>query len=169
MPNAFQNPLTNTIADFLSSIGIEVVPAQLDSGCFLPGIRVENGTLLVDEAKLTYPGDLFHEAGHLAVAPSDLRPSLTGEVIIPDTNMDAVEVQATAWAYAAIIHLGLDPRVLFHDGGYDGKSEGLLFTYGAGVYPGAFGLSRLGMTMVGAAAGEAAIAQYPHMTKWLRN
>lgn len=169
MPGTFRNPLTNTIGDFLTSIGIEVVAAQLDSECFLPGIRVQNGTLLVDEAKLKYPGDLLHEAGHLAVAPGDLRPNLTGEVIIPDADMDAVEVQATAWAYAAITHLGLDPKVLFHDGGYDGKSEGLLFTYGAGVYPGAFGLSGLGMTMVGAAAQESGIAQYPHMVKWLRD
>lgn len=169
MPGKFQNPTTNTIADFISSIGVGVVPAEFDGECFLPGIRVENGKLLVDEAKLTYPGDLLHEAGHLAVAPGSLRPTLTGEVIIPGADMNAVEVQATAWAYAAIIHLGLDPKILFHDGGYDGKSEGLLFTYGAGVYPGAFGLQSIGMTAVGASARELEVDAYPHMLKWLRD
>lgn len=49
--------------------------------------------------------------------------------------MGAVEVHATAWAYAAVTHPGIDAKVLFHEGGYDGKSQGLLFTYGCGVYP----------------------------------
>ena len=170
MPERFDNSLTDKIADFLDSIGIKVVPSRLDDAdCFLPGIRVESGQLLVDETKLTYPGDLLHEAGHLAVAPGHARPQLSGEVVIPDANMDDVEVHATAWAYAAIVHLGLDPAVLFHDGGYDAKSQSLLFTFAAGVYPGSFGLSKLDMTMVGTAAREADVAPYPHMLKWLRD
>ncbi|HEX8722923.1 MAG TPA: hypothetical protein VF736_20055 [Pyrinomonadaceae bacterium] len=165
----FENPVTNRIAGFLNSIGIEVIPARLGDECFLPGIRVERGRLLVDESRLTYPGDLLHEAGHLAVAPAWVRASLGGEVVIPGADMNAVEAHATAWAYAAVTHIGLDPAVLFHAGGYDGKSQGLLFTFGVGVYPGAYGLQQAGMTASPAEARELGVAPYPHMLKWLRD
>lgn len=166
--NMFQDEVASRIAGFLTEIGIEVVPAQLEHDSFLPGILVLSGKLLVDETKLIYPGDLLHEAGHLAVAPGDVRHSLSGEVIIPGANMDVVEVQATAWAYAATVHLDLDSRVLFHEGGYKGQSEGLIITYGAGVYPGAYGLQELGMTAGRELAGRLGVAEYPHMLRWLR-
>ena len=165
----FRDPLTATIVEFLTAIGIEVVPVSLTQDSFLPGIAVDNGKLLVDESKLTYPGDLLHEAGHLAVAPSSVRPRLHGEVIIPGANMDAVEVQVTAWAYAAVVHLGLDPKVLFHGGGDKGKSEGLIITYSLGVYPGVAGLQAAGMTASPDHARTLAVAPYPHMLKWLRD
>lgn len=164
----FRNPLTNKISGFLSGIGIEVMPARLDGDSFLPGIVVENGRLLVDEEKLEYPGDLLHEAGHLAIAPSEVRPDLSGEVVIPGADMDAVEIQVTAWAYAAVVFLGLEPQVLFHQGGYKGRSESLIFTFSLGVYPGASGLETLGMTAVGENARQLGIAPYPNMLKWMR-
>jgi hypothetical protein len=165
----FQNCVAKTIIDFLTDIGIEVIPLRLEQETFLPGILVEKGKLLVDEEKLTYPGDLLHEAGHLAVAPGDLRFSLSGEVLIPGVNMDEIEVQATAWAYAAVVYLGLEPKVLFHEGGYHGKSEGLISTYSFGVYPGAYGLQQIGMTVTGEAARKLGIAPFPNMIKWLRD
>lgn len=165
----FRDPVANTIGSFLNAIGIAVVPTTLVAGTFLPGILVQNGKLLVDETELTYPGDLLHEAGHLAVAQGSVRPSLSGEVLIPGADMDAVEVQATAWAYAALTHLGLDPTVLFHDGGYSGKSAGLIFTYTNGVYLGAQSLQDLGLTAVGETARKLNLDPYPHMIKWLRD
>jgi hypothetical protein len=165
----FRDPLTSRIVEFITAVGIEVVPARLEGECFLPGIRVEGGRLLVDESQLTYPGDLLHEAGHLAVAPGDVRPGLSGEVIVPGADIDALEVQATAWAYAAVVHLGLDPKTLFHEGGYAGKSQGLLFTYGSGVYPGAYGLQEAGMTAAPGVARELGVAPYPNMLKWVRD
>jgi hypothetical protein len=113
---------------------------------------------LVDESKLTYPGDLLHEAGHLAIAPPEVRRGMGGDVVVPDSDPGAVEVLATAWAYAAIVHLGLDAAVLFHEGGYRGRSAGLILTYTSGVYPGVHGLQQLGMTTT----------DYPRMEHWLR-
>lgn len=165
----FRSPLTTRIVEFLTTIGIEIIPANLGSGGFLPGILIDGGRLLVDEAKLTYPGDLLHEAGHLAVAPSAVRSSLGGEVVMPGADMHAVEAHVTAWAYAAVVHLGLDPKVLFHEGGYGGKSEGLILTYSLGVYPGAYGLQAAGMTATGEDARERGVAPYPHMLKWVRD
>jgi hypothetical protein len=165
----FRDPIADTIAAFLTEVGIEVVPSALEGETFLPGILVDKGRLLVDETKLTYPGDLLHEAGHLAVAPSSIRPSLTGEVFIPGADMNAVEVQATAWAFAALTHLRLRPEVLFHDGGYRGNSAGLIFTYTNGIYLGAHTLQDIGLTAGGEFARQLGVAPYPHMLKWLRD
>ena len=63
----FQNPLTQRIAEFLRSIGLPVRAGAIPDATFLPGIHMERGGLVADEARLCYPGDLLHEAGHLAV------------------------------------------------------------------------------------------------------
>ena len=165
----FRNALTNKIADFLSLIGIEIAAEKLDDKCFLPGILVKNGRLLVDERRLEYPGDLLHEAGHLALAPAGVRPDLSGEVVIPDIDINVVEAYVTAWAYAAVVHLALEPKILFHPGGYKGKSESLIFTFGCGVYPGANGLENLGLTANGENARKLGVAPYPNMLKWVRD
>lgn len=170
MGHESRDDLANRIVAFLGHIGVEVVRARLDSETFLPGILVAGGKLLVDEGKLTYPGDLLHEAGHLAVTPAALRGGLSGAVDVPGMDMHGVEVMAVAWSYAAVRHLRLDPRVLFHEGGYRGKSEGLIFTYGVGVYPGASALQEAGMTAASAdLARRLGVPPYPHMLKWLRD
>ncbi|HZG51895.1 MAG TPA: hypothetical protein VEZ40_07160 [Pyrinomonadaceae bacterium] len=50
-----------------------------------------------------------------------------------------------------------------------GKSERLINTYAAGVYPGSYGLQLAGMTATGAAARQSGVAAYPHMLKRLRD
>jgi hypothetical protein len=165
----FQNDLINKIADFLTEIGIAVIPAKLDAQTFLPGILVKDGKLLVDEEKLTFPGDLLHEAGHLAVAPADLRKNLSDEVILPGVNLDILEAQAITWSYAACLHLGIDPRIVFHESGYRGKSESLLFNFSLGVYIGLNGLEENGMAFSQRKAAELGAAPFPQMQKWLRD
>jgi hypothetical protein len=169
MTSELKKDVTRRIADFITEIGIEVVPARLSCETFLPGILVENGRILVDEARLTYPGDLLHEAGHLAVAPSGLRSSLSGEVALPGVWMEPVEVQAIAWSYAAILYLGLAPTVVFHEGGYRAESERLLSNFSLGVYIGVSGLQDAGLTVIGDKATELGLPPYPHMLKWLRD
>lgn len=169
MATEFKNQLTRTLVRFLESIGLEIVPATIDTQTFLPGILIENGKLLVDEEKLTYPGDLLHEAGHLAVAPSDLRSSLSGEVVLPGVMMEPIEVQAMAWSYAAIIHLGLDPRIVFHDSGYRGAAKGLLQNFTRGAYIGVNGLEDAGLTATGEKAIALGVPPYPHMVNWLKD
>ena len=169
MTDAFKNPVTRKIAEFITNIGIEILPVSIDRKTFLPGILVENGRILADESKLKYPGDLLHEAGHLAVAPATIRSSLSGEVALPDVWMEPVEVHAIAWSYAAIVYLGLDPRIVFHEGGYGVESERLLSNYNLGVYIGANGLQDAGLTVTGERAAKLGVAPYPHMLKWLRD
>ena len=169
MNQEFKNPVTRKIADFLKEIGIEVRSVNFDVSTFLPGILIENGVILADELKLTYPGDLLHEAGHLAMAPASLRSSLSGEVTIPHVRMETVEIQTIAWSYAAMVHLGLDPKVVFHDGGYGVESERLLFNFSNGVYIGISGLVDAGLTAIGKSATEMGVPEFPHMIKWLRD
>lgn len=161
--------MTNKIADFLNEIGIPVIPARLDKETFLPGILVSGGKLLFDEEKLAFPGDLLHEAGHLAVAPAELRESLSEEVILPGLNLDILEAQAITWSYAACLHLGIDPRNVFHEQGYKGRSESLLFSFSLGAFIGLNGLEESAMAFSERKAGELGVAPFPQMQKWLRD
>lgn len=156
-----------TIVDFLNGIGIDTREGPVPAASFLPGVRIERGGLVYDRA-MPWPGDLLHEAGHIATAPAALRPGLSDDVGLPDSVPHATEAEATAWAYAAVRHLGLDPAVLFHAGGYHGASGQLLATYGAGVYLGAAGLAHAGLTTVGGGVPADGAARYPAMLRWLR-
>ncbi len=169
MSDEFSGEITRKIVDFLIEIGIPVVSSSIDGETFLPGILVENGRLLVDESKLLYPGDLLHEAGHLALADSGLRKSLSGEVAFPGVIMEPVESQAIAWSYAAALHIELDPAIVFHEKGYKGNASGLLFNFQLGAYIGVNGLQAAGLTAVGAQAEKLGCRPYPSMIKWVRD
>lgn len=169
---AARDTTTERIVRFLATIGIDIVESSLAGPTLLPGVTIDRGRLVVDYATLAWPGDLLHEAGHIAIAPAAHRSRLGANADELDTSdageVDAGEVEATAWAWAASVAIGLAPEVLFHDGGYHGKSERLIFTFTSGCYPGAAGLSAAGMTLVGADAKARGIAPYPHMVRWLR-
>jgi hypothetical protein len=169
MTESFQNDLTRKIAGFLNEIGIQIIPAKLDRNTFLPGILVQKGKILVDEEKLAFPGDLLHEAGHLAVAPAQLRGCLSDEIIVPEVDLDALETQAIAWSYAACRHLELDPRIVFHENGYKGKSESLLLNFSLGVFVGLSGLEENEMAFSEGKARESGVLPFPEIQKWLRD
>jgi hypothetical protein len=40
-------------------------------------------------------------------------------------NMNAMETAVIPWSFATALAIGIDPAVVFHMGGYRGKSEGL--------------------------------------------
>lgn len=158
-----------TIVSFLGDIGIPVIEGSVSTDSFLPGLCIVNGTIVYDADTLRWPGDLLHEAGHIATMPSAMRQLLNDALQESIAAPHAGEVEATAWAYAAIVHLGLSPSLLFHPHGYDGRSSSLIMTYTHGVYPGCFGLAQAGMTLLGAEAVLAGVPPYPHMTRWLRD
>jgi hypothetical protein len=144
------------ILDFLEEIGIDVELTDLPDDTFLPGLTMQDGRLLVDETKLAYPGDLLHEAGHIAVEG-------------PEIEMRELEVAAELWSYAAALAIGLDPAVVFHEGGYHGKSRDLLRTFGYGVYPGLPYLEQAGMAVGPRRAQDLGTEPFPHMLHWLRS
>jgi hypothetical protein len=162
--DSFSNPTTARIVDFLRSIGLTVEARRLTEPTFLPGIRIERGALLVDEAALLHPGDLLHEAGHLAVVPGARRPQLSGSV----SSDPAEEMMAIAWSYAALVHLQLDPAVVFHDQGYKGGGSSLAENYLAGRPLGLPMLQWIGLTLDERNAPAQGLPPYPHMLRWLR-
>lgn len=130
MAAEFQDAVTTRIVDFLDGIGLPVRPGKISGHTILPGIRLERGVLLVEEAKLTYPGDLLHEAGHLAVLPPAMRSSREG-----GTGDDGgQEMAAIAWSYAAAQYIGLPPEVVFHPHGYHGASQNIIENFSPGRY-----------------------------------
>lgn len=51
---------------FVREIGHRVEVTDLNGATFLPGLRIQDGALHFDLSKLENPGDILHEAGHLA-------------------------------------------------------------------------------------------------------
>lgn len=148
--------LTDLLIGFVRSTGLEVVEAPLPGDTFLSGLSIQAGRLIVDRTRLPYPGDLLHEAGHLAVITSDARATATDAWL---SNQPDLEAHAIAWSYAALVHLGLPIEVLFHAGGYQGRSAAFITTFSLGVYPGMPGLQAAGLTHA---------SHYPAMRRWLR-
>lgn len=169
MASVFKNELVATMADFLNGIGIPVTPATLEDETVLPGIKIENQGLLIDEEKLKYPGDILHEAGHIAVAPPSYRTTLSDRIDPTEDFKHAGELMALAWSYAAAVHLGIDPAVVFHPNGYHGQSEQLIhnFSQQHGVI-GVPVLQWTGMTATGPLAEELGVPPFPHMIRWVR-
>lgn len=163
------NHPTKSILGFLEEIGIDVRSGNVSDDSFLPGIQVEAGRLILDLSRLKYPGDLLHEAGHLAVAPSEIRRTMSGEVTTPGDEPSSIELMAMLWSYAACLHLGLSLLVVFHEDGYHGRSKSLLKNFELGVYLGVQGLEQAGMTLSAAEAKRTRRESFPAMLKWLRD
>ena len=157
------NPLTSQMAGFLASIGLQTAPAVLPACGFLDGLMIHEGVLLIDEARLTYPGDVLHEAGHLAVVSGEKRQRLSGNV----GGDPGEEMAAIAWSYAAALRLEIDPAVVFHSGGYLGGSQAILENFSYGRYFGVPMLQWLGLTADKKNAVRLQVGPYPHMLKWL--
>jgi hypothetical protein len=158
---SFEDPDIARIVTFLEGIGIPVsVEAVADT--FLPGVRVQGGGLVFDPA-IPYPGDLLHEAGHIAVTDPAERPTLN------EVSSDAgEEMAAIAWSYAAALAAGVDPKLVFHDDGYKGGG-GYLIPVLAGRNPiGAPMLQVYRMTGLPRDAARLDLPVYPTMARWLR-
>jgi hypothetical protein len=150
------------ILAFVSEIGLNVEQRSLPSSTFLPGILIERGTIVVDPAALAHPGDILHEAGHLAVSLPSQRQKLTDNL----QTGAGEEMAAIGWSYAAALHIGLDPAVVFHPDGYKGGSASLLENFAAGRYLAVPLLQWYGLTRERNDGSGAPV--YPKMSSWLR-
>lgn len=151
---------------FLNEIGIETRFEKLEETCFLPGLSIRNGVLIIDREGLQYTGDILHEAGHIAVVPLAERETLTASAIATRAMHEAEEMMAIAWSYAACVHLELDPGFVFHDEGYQGGGSHLAETFTNGGYIGLPVLQWKGMALEQKNAAAQDLPAYPCMIKW---
>lgn len=151
------------IADFLVRIGVTLAVGAVTTRAFVPGIVIHNGTLLIDPAVSAWPGDLLHEAGHIAVTDPALRPALCD---VPDDPGE--EMAAIAWSWAAAQACGVAAGDLFHDEGYRGGGGYLAENFVAGRYVGVPMLAWYGMTAEPGRTTESGLPVYPAMARWLR-
>ena len=78
------------------------------------------------------------------------------------------EMAAMAWSYAALVHLKLDPGVVFHSHGYKGGAQSLIDAFNEPGGPGIPLLQTYGMTVDHRNAAARGVDPYPHMIRWLR-
>lgn len=156
------------IIHFLEEIGIPVVETELPDDCFLPGLALEKNTILMDPERMRFPGDLLHEAGHLAVTAVEERKLIGTSEMDPAWPTEGDEIAAILWSYAALQHLNIKPEVVFHPNGYKNQSEWLITTFNAENYIGLPLLEWMGLCNSPGKAKLEGTEAFPKMIKWLR-
>ena len=158
--------ITTLLIEFVERIGLTVEMEAYDEKSFLPGVRIKSGGLSINTERLLYPGDILHEAGHLAVMPLHIRRDMDGD--LPDVDMHrAGELMALAWSYAACLHLKISPSVVFHEQGYKGGHKELIAHFEEGANIGLPMLQYHGMAYDAKNAALHNEQPFPHMIHWL--
>jgi hypothetical protein len=157
------------ITSFLKEIGIKTVEKELPDDTFLPGLAITNEGVLIDYKKLMYPGDILHEAGHIAVTTAEERKKIGTEEIPEDWPTQGDEIGAMLWSFAAAHHLKIPLDVVFHADGYKGSSNWLIDSYKENNFIGLPLLEWFGLTLSEEKANELNKKPFPHMIKWLRD
>jgi hypothetical protein len=163
------NSLFDKSVGFLRAIGIPVHFRPIVTDCFLPGISIVNGEIVVDMEKLKYPGDILHEAGHIAVVPATERSTLNEHSIAEREQREAEEMMVIAWSYAVCVYLGIDAGFVFHDNGYKGGGSSIAENFKQGHYFGVPMLQWVGMALEKKDEAEPHKPIYPEMLQWLRS
>ncbi len=183
------------IVTFLRGIGIGVEFGPGAHNGFLPGVNIHAGVIHVDPETLVAPGDLLHEAGHMAILPSRFRHKLGSDLEadmhraiaeevgdgVPDDPILALpkqqgELMAQAWSYAAALHIGVPSECIFFPGSYKhDQYEGqhpMLAWIERGTHYGPMGLARVGMTgpagIFAMGLGVNGLAPFPAMARWVQ-
>lgn len=163
------NDLLSKITTFINETGIACRAGKIPGSTFLPGVMIQNGCIIYDAMQLKHPGDLLHEAGHLAMLLAEHRAQANGaDNISGDLDAGAAEMGAIAWSWAAKEHLGIAPELLSHAEGYKGDSENMINNFNSGRYFGVPILQWPGMTMDPDPRLLAKDNAYPKMIRWLR-
>ena len=160
------NNLLNKILPFLKQIGLQYHLEPLNENTFLPGLRLRKGELVIDADKLLYPGDVLHEAGHLACVPDQVRRGMSGDLEDIDVHRSG-EMMAIAWSYAAAVFLQINPEIVFHEKGYKGGGKDILHNFENGYYIGLPMLQWSGMCYDQTTAEKMGLPCFPHMIRWV--
>ena len=149
--------------DFLQEIGIPFEKTTLTNPSFLPGLLIDKGCLFIDEQQLAYPGDILHEAGHIALTDPLIRPELGQEWLDnAEKTYGGEEIGVILWSLLAARAIGIPEALVVHEGGYRGQSKWHLEQFGKGTY---IGLPLLQWMQIVQGFTETG---YPIVRKWLR-
>jgi hypothetical protein len=154
---------------FLNEIGIVIVEKELDETTFLPGLTLGSNCIYIDFEKLLYPGDILHEAGHLAVTTASERELVGTAEMTNDWPTQGDEIGAILWSYAAVSHLELPLEFVFHPNGYKNNSDWFISNFNNGNYIGLPFLEWAGLTLSENRAFAENKKAFPVMQKWLRD
>ena len=154
------------ILDFLNEIGIKFIEKELPKETFLPGLALSAKGIEIDFNKLLYPGDILHEAGHIAVTPKEQRALIGTNEMPEEWPTQGDEIATMLWSYAASVHLKLPIDFVFHLNGYKNQSEWLIENYSKGNY---IGLPLLEWMGLASKENNDASNTFPKMIKWLRD
>lgn len=154
------------ILSFLDRIGLLYKLEEIEGQTFLPGLKLSKGTLIIDINKLLYPGDILHEAGHLACMPPAIRQEMSDDLVASDLHQGG-EMMAISWSYAACIHLHIDPIVVFHNDGYRAGGKAIIESFKQEIPMGIPLLQWCGMTFDKIQAEKHQTQPFPHMQRWL--
>lgn len=164
-----ENTIIIKITTFLKEIGISIIEEELPNDTFLPGLSLSNKGILVDFKKLLYPGDILHEAGHIAVTTAKERKLIGTEKMPKEWPTQGDEIGAMLWSFAAARYLKMPLEVVFHSNGYKGSYNWLINSYNSNIYIGLPFLEWCGLTLSQEKAEKQNEKPFPHMIKWLRD
>ncbi|MGL4597671.1 MAG: hypothetical protein ACRCYO_09090 [Bacteroidia bacterium] len=162
-PKAWEDACVSIIY-FLQEIGLEVKELELPAETFVPGIQIQHGTICFDRSRLLFPGDLLHEAGHLAVKKSSER-HLFHVDSAPDMGD---EIGTMCWSFAAAKKIGLPIDYVFHPFGYKGASGMFIENFSAGIFIGLPLIEWMGLAYSPEKAQQQQKEAFPVMQRWLR-
>jgi len=158
--------LITLLVNFLQEIGLTVNFFIEEEPGFLPGVHIKNGGLSIDPDQILYPGDILHEAGHLATLPYSIRYELDGKLPNTDTHQGA-ELMTLAWSYAVALHLKIPASIVFHEHGYKGDSQNLIDNFEQGRIIGLPLLQYYGMAYDEQNAKRLGVKPFPHIVNWV--
>lgn len=148
------------IRRFLDRIGIQVEERTLPEGTFLPGVCIERGLLLIDHDRLAHPGDLLHEAGHIALERPSRRHALGQDVLDARPAHMSEELGVILWTFFAANEIEIPIDEVFHAGGYEKDSNWIMERLSAGELIGLPLLVWMGVVEQGSGAAR--------VCSWLR-
>jgi hypothetical protein len=172
---------------FLAEIGLEVVVEPGANG-FVPGVALGRGRLHVDEDTVEV-GDLLHEAGQVSVLPARFRHLADGDIgeaqkamfkalRAEDADLQGLEwrralqccdPEATAWAWAAGLHLGIHSRDIIAGKAYGGEGDDVRTSLQLRAYCGINGLFHAGMCVASRTlASSLNVEPFPAMSRWVQ-
>lgn len=158
----------NKVLHFLEQIGIVVIEKELGQ-TFLPGLDLGPNCIFIDYNTLIYPGDILHEAGHLAVTASVERKLIGTDEISVDWPTQGEEMAAILWSFAASKYLNLPLDFVFHPDGYKNDADWLISNFNSENYIGLPILEWMGLCLGNERSAKEGKPAFPVMLKWMRD